>query len=684
MALILSPAKIILLAVELASNADIDGLWYLAAQHSTILRKDILLRILLTYLPEAVPSRKYVTFIEEIHNGEYSRREPVEIDLVAVERWTDEEATKKVRKLHLLKLASDETPLEAADDTTTLFLLRRAYKVDEEAGLLDTLPDLLVPFLDHSPCIRTLLVSAILPLLRRNFEYYPENPIDETLHGFQHLPDRTAVSLLLEATGAQENGLGPVGRDLRTLIGPWMFKYKKWDIETDDDAEDGPTPGTASSPAGSQSYPGWTQLLEWLTTQASQASWKVALSAIEQWDGPGDVDLGGYGATWMSDDEQEALEKSWARAALASAYLIPEASADALSAAHTIVTKIMGLMDQDPSPPLQSAAALLSPITGQEIVDISIAKNATYLRNDLLSETNLLTGLTKEATSLLSGLILSAFLLTRSGAPCTVRRVGELVLLQDEREQKTEFTTLMHHLSNNGPKTDDKYWIKVRNDILWLRDWGSEEDSTSPEKHIKGVFGQIKKECLEVEILKALLANSRYTLARSLYEDSPEQPLRKEVLQDTIFAAAYNAFDSASNPNRTRGGLKKCDDIIKAFPKTIDKSLPATRRIESLLKATHALSEYRIVLKQGEPFTPVLLRVHQDPIAIVGKILEQNSKSYTRIHDLVDLGTNMVSAGLTKKPAKGSTTTTAMTAEEETAARLTAQQRITAMCIDAA
>jgi hypothetical protein len=126
------------------------------------------------------------------------------------------------------------------------------------------------------------------------------------------------------------------------------------------------------------------------------------------------------------------------------------------------------------------------------------------------------------------------------------------------------------------------------------------------------------------------------------------------------------------------------DHRIKAFPRTIEKSLPATRRIESLLKATHALSEYRIVLKQGEPFTPVFLRVHQDPIAIVGKILEQNRKSYTRIHDLVDLGTNMVSAGLTRKPAKSSTTTTDITAEGEVTARLAAQQRITAMCIEAA
>ncbi len=52
-----------------------------------------------------------------------------------------------------------------------------------------------------------------------------------------------------------------------------------------------------------------------------------------------------------------------------------------------------------------------------------------------------------------------------------------------------------------------------------------------------------------------------YSLARSLYEDSTEPALSKKVLQDTIFAAAMNAYDNASNPNRTRGGLRRCDDM---------------------------------------------------------------------------------------------------------------------------
>lgn len=107
----------------------------------------------------------------------------------------------------------------------------------------------------------------------------------------------------------------------------------------------------------------------------------------------------------------------------------------------------------------------------------------------------------------------------------------------------------------------------------------------------------------------------------------------------------------------------------------------ATQRIEALLKATHGLSDYKLVLKQGEPFTPVVLRVHHDPISIINKVLEQNPKSYTSIKDLVDMGRNMVAAGLTVRDKSGHP---ALTAEMEPEQMLDAEKRITAMCIDAA
>lgn len=95
----------------------------------------------------------------------------------------------------------------------------------------------------------------------------------------------------------------------------------------------------------------------------------------------------------------------------------------------------------------------------------------------------------------------------------------------------------------------------------------------------------------------------------------------------------------------------------------------------------HQIGQYRIIFKQGEPFTPVLLRVQNDPVAIFGKILDQNSKSYTRINDFVNMARKMVKAGLTSRSKTGQSI---LTNNPELRQEDIAEQRVTCMCIDAA
>jgi len=87
------------------------------------------------------------------------------------------------------------------------------------------------------------------------------------------------------------------------------------------------------------------------------------------------------------------------------------------------------------------------------------------------------------------------------------------------------------------------------------------------------------------------------------------------------------------------------------------------------------------VLKQGEPFTPVVLRIHVDPISIIGKILDQNPKSYTKINEFVHVGEQMVLAGLMVRDVEGHAV---IEPDQEQEQISTAKKRVTSMCIDSA
>ncbi|KAI1024849.1 hypothetical protein LB504_009953 [Fusarium proliferatum] len=672
----LGPAKLVLLAVHFATVADIDGLAYLIGQHGVILRPELLLRIILTYLPETLSPAVYVPLIQAIVSGESPSQanSDFQLDTSSVQSITEEQASRKVKKLHLLCLKNTDVPLTLEADPLTSFLLLRAYRMDEEAGMLPQVPDLVTPFLQHSQELHTWMISTVLPLVRRNYEYYPQRPIRYSLLEFQNLPDRMAIDYLLAETGAVDDEFGLAGRDLSGLVGPWLHNESRWKREAFDQDVSNKTDA-----APELSCPGWEQALEWLASKAA-TSWPVALKAIESWDGPSDTDLGNDAGSWLQENQQQYLDRSYARAVLASAYLVSDADVGALEAAFRICNKIRSLLDEDSDTTLQSALENLASVPPFDMDAFGGAKAATYLRNDLLQSSNPLTTPKEESLDLLPALIQSAYLLTQSGAPCTVRKAGDLAFIQDQQEQKSQIGRLIRNLPTRASE-DDGFWIRARKEILWLHGWGNSPKSTG-DQTLQGIFGNVTLEFVETEFLKAMLSRSRYNLARTLYDqEGPDAPLSLSAVLNTAQNAALGAFDNASNPNRNRGGLKRCDEILKAFPRTIGTNHPARKRIEALLKATHALSDYRLVLKQGEPFSPVVLRVHSDPVSIIEKVLEQNPKAYTRLQEFEELGNNMTDANLPicVRPGKQQPL-----AEHQDAVRPLVTKRIFAMCVEAA
>jgi hypothetical protein len=513
----LTPAQVILLAVKKATDADIKALRALVYQYRRTLHLVLTLRILLTYLPETLESSEYAGFLEVLSSGTNSSEENAPIDTSDLDSISPGDAIKKVKKLHLLPLkwpsASEDTP----EDPLILFLIHRAYRIDEATGLLTQLPVLLAPFLHHSSYLRTWMITTILPLLRLNYEYYPEEDATQTITSFEALDDRAGVELLLSRTALgeeDENGSRKrVGRDLRGLVGPWLYGDTRWkrrkitmgsgmEAQTVQDLDN-----TESPPDDRSS--GWNEVFRWLVSQSS-SSWPTAVEAIEQWDGPSDVDLGAYGdgGSGLEEDERKLLEKQYARAALGAAYSIQEHSLEALEGIQRILRRLTILLDYERIPTLSAAGALLKPVTAAIDSNVANVRNASFLRSSFMDERNVLTTPSEVSISFFQGLLVSAYLLSRAGVTCTIRHAGELALFQDESDQLAQARRLIQTMSN-GPKGDDKYWIRMRNEILWLRDWGVEELTTeSGNSRGRGVFGKVDRDFLETEILKQLLANT--------------------------------------------------------------------------------------------------------------------------------------------------------------------------------
>ncbi|TVY89560.1 hypothetical protein LAWI1_G002834 [Lachnellula willkommii] len=535
----LSPAKAILLAVQLATKADIPTLQSLIAEHSKTLHRELVLRILLSHLPETVESSKYVSLLEDLVSGGITEDSKYPANAHSLAEMSEVEAQKKVRKLHLLHL-------------------KWPYAPDDD----------------------------------------PADPF------FELLDDKAGVNLLLSRTGKEETGneTKSVGRDLRGLIGPWMYGDSRWKrrkLHRNSEIRKQVAMPMDDSLFANERCVGWEEVFQWVTTQAAK-SWKTAVEAVEQWDGPGDSDLGSYGdgIMWLDENDQQHLERRYARAAIASAYLISEESIEALNGADRILSRIITLMDQDRTPTLQAAAALLSPVF--DLGDVLSEKNALHLRNDLLSDRNILTSPNETSLRLLHALLVSTYICMKTGHKLTIRRAGELALLQNEQEQGFTLSRLMMSIVN-GPKEDDKYWIRVRNELLWLRSWGAEELSEGADATKgRGILGKLSQYLIETEILKTLLKNTR---------------------------------------------------------------------------------RYRLVFKQGEPFKPVSLRVHGDPISIIGKVLEQNPKSYAKINDFIEMGQNMVKAGLVARSVSGHTKP--LDADQAREQESIAEKRVVSMCIDA-
>ena len=599
----LSAAKVVLLAVHFAADTNIPALRRLTALYPTVLNLILSLRIILTFLPESTEPVLYIPYIEDLLQTTSGEQDGADIDVSAVEKLTDAEARKQVRKLGLLPLKHPQELRESTGDPLTLFLIHRAHKIDAETGLLPLLPQLLEPFLNHSEYLRTWLISTLLPLLRLNYEYYPHDEPKFSLETFEKLIENVGASLLLSKAGQSNHHRGDeiIARDLRGLVGPWMYgnhRGKRRKVagrgrraSVTARLETVHTNDERVYHSSAEEIHDWEQVYEWLSSEAAR-DFSIVVHAVEHWNGPADVDYGGYdnGQDHLDESIQEDLKTQYAQAGLAAVYATRDSSPKTIKDAHRILVRVAELMDLRHPPDLAIAARSLPEIDVSPgfLFDLS---ESYLVHNALLLPSNPLTTPTGQATTLLLGLLLSASTLISLGAPFSVMRVAELHFAGSAEVQRVELQRVIRNIVS-GPKKTDEEWSRVRISLLWLWSWdidSSNQASTdgAKAKQGMGVFGKVEKVFLETEVLRAFLIGacmSTPALTHSLFQFSRNfptnhdqgyqlaidtyvkpaasvQPLSLAQVEKVVFDTAMSFYDNASNGNMKRGGVKRTSDM---------------------------------------------------------------------------------------------------------------------------
>ena len=505
------PAQTVLEAVQLASEADIASLSRLITTYPEVLSIDLILRIILTFLPESTDPARYSEFLRAAYTGclendvRYAGRNRSVI--------SSREAASRVRRLHLLPLADPTYTFQPTVDPLTLFLLHRAQRIDHETGSLLLVSQLVKPFLRHSEYLRTWAITTLLPLLRLEYEYYPDNGLKCSLASFAITSEKAVIDSLLSQAGRRIEYGSNLGRDIRGLIGPWMYgnTRKKRRKRKHADSDVFPIDLTFASTEKendivNQAASGWNEVNDWLLLLAVR-DFPRAAAAVIQWNGPLDVDYGGWDEDDSPTEDAPGETSHYAQACLALVYTSTHWSPELLQYSYLVYQKAAKLIDIRSIPELDTEHA-------DDLGDLSFdylrkLSHASFLSSALLHPDNVLTVPSEFSLQLCYLLLLSSTILESSGYQISPKMLAELSLFGGEAEQMAELRKFSHILLGK-PKDRDQL-VQIRKQMLWLGNWGLPARSLE-ERNLSqtcGVFCKVDIVNLEIELLKVLLGSSR-------------------------------------------------------------------------------------------------------------------------------------------------------------------------------
>jgi len=225
---------------------------------------------------------------------------------------------------------------------------------------------------------------------------------------------------------------------------------------------------------------------------------------IEEWDGPSDVDFGGYEAgqlrPYLDDDILRKLELQYAQAALASCYAAKDHGEENIKGAHGVLARLAELLDFIPPPDLATSVESLPKIERQAAALDQSQTLQDLAPDQLLRPEHPLSTPRMETYMLLQMHVYSAYQLLGLGYDSSLLELAKMQFYGTADDQMAVLQQVLRGLTRLGKK-DEADWTACRGKLLWLWNWGIDSDDLNA-KNGPGVLGKIDKEDFESEMLK--------------------------------------------------------------------------------------------------------------------------------------------------------------------------------------
>ena len=686
----LSQAKIVLEAVHLSSNADIQSLHQLIDQRPDVLKLELILRMLLTFLPEGTEPGTYNDLLYSLSQNKAASYNPSLYDATtghssapSLLDMPEAEARLRLKRLRLKSLTESGAYYDQDADLLTLFLLRQAHEIDAQTGSLNLVRQLLEPFISHSEKLREWAITYLLPLLRLEYQYYVHSDSSLSLVEFEKLDEKLAIQFVL-SRGSQSKDPGDtqdIGRDLRGLLGPRMYgessrKRRRLNRKSHSRQSSATEPDGHEVVGEHRFSSGWSCVNDWIL-ELSARDFQKSVDVVQNWMGPGDVDYGEWGNDVQKMDEGllRSETHAYAQAGLAAVYATNTCSMETIIGSHRILMNVAHLVDEDEPPDLKRTGDAITSGISRDFLD---NLSPTHLfHNALLRPGNPFTTPSPSSIMLFNIFLYSCYKLHYFGNKRSCRGWAELSLFATEDEQGAELRKTLYTLKSDSSTKES--WPSIRRQMLWLRHW---ELHQGTEDEPRGVFGRIARVKFETELLRAMLDGGAYSVAEDVYCRVAEWPLPKADLEDTVLNAALSSYDASGSCSSRDSSLKASYGMVERFSKYFSDSRRFAQ-IQALHSATQAISTYNLTLQQGILLRPVNIRVSKDPTSLISKILSQSQGSYAHLDPyLLGIGNDLVRAGISyQNPEYTLSPAAKASVEDET---ITTRRMITKMAIEAA